>query len=317
MFCKYCGNELEEDDKFCPKCGKEVKRVEMDGMKKNEEKENADSYGVAVGKKKLETVLLMGTEENRFERKKLMKWLKIFLAAVLIIFIGYCIFRPQYTCDNCGKKTTKAYGDMFDDSMIFCADCAEEYYMGMNIENYNLKGDQLKNTARKQKERVEKEKQKEEAREEKRKVENNIDEVNAAEAENVTNQKSGENLIADCGYRGKENFDFLILDSYITPFVYPFHAEGNAITINTVFYEQESKSGEGEYLTNDDGVIVELWDKDLNEMAGSYIGYCDGIEGGVTFELENAAGHTMILKISGEDARFAGIYLSGHGHIDY
>jgi hypothetical protein len=43
MFCKYCGNQLPEDAKFCPKCGKITEEQEFEANDAFEKQENENS----------------------------------------------------------------------------------------------------------------------------------------------------------------------------------------------------------------------------------------------------------------------------------
>ena len=44
MFCKYCGNQLPEDAKFCPKCGKITEEQEFEANDAFEKQENLVHY---------------------------------------------------------------------------------------------------------------------------------------------------------------------------------------------------------------------------------------------------------------------------------
>lgn len=59
----------------------------------------------------------------------------------------------KYLCDNCGKRTANAYVDFLDDSVIYCKDCASEYYDNFLVEQYNVKNYNITSKTSKEKDK--------------------------------------------------------------------------------------------------------------------------------------------------------------------
>lgn len=65
MFCKYCGNQLPEDAKFCPKCGKitEEQEFEANDAFETQENENSNFY-------ESEPIILNETRNDVLDQQK-------------------------------------------------------------------------------------------------------------------------------------------------------------------------------------------------------------------------------------------------------
>ena len=66
------------------------------------------------------------------------KRLVILLSMILLLALTAC--GKEYTCITCGETTRKAYYDMAaSESQVMCEDCARQYWMPLNYEQYRVK----------------------------------------------------------------------------------------------------------------------------------------------------------------------------------
>ena len=62
----------------------------------------------------------------------------IFIGTVLLLTLSSC--GKEYTCNECGKTTSKAYYDMAAiEEQVMCEDCAHQYWMPLDYEKYRVK----------------------------------------------------------------------------------------------------------------------------------------------------------------------------------
>ena len=62
----------------------------------------------------------------------------IFIGTVLLLTLSSC--GKEYTCNECGETTRKAYYDMAAiEEQVMCEDCARQYWMPLDYENYRVK----------------------------------------------------------------------------------------------------------------------------------------------------------------------------------
>ena len=65
------------------------------------------------------------------------KRLVILLSMILLLALAACGI--EYTCMKCGKTTSKAYYDLAAiEEQVMCEDCARQYWMPLNYENYRV-----------------------------------------------------------------------------------------------------------------------------------------------------------------------------------
>lgn len=68
-----------------------------------------------------------------------MKKIISYIIAVATLTILLCACGMQYTCNDCGKTTSKAYYDMDADiEDVLCEDCAREYWMPLDYRTYRV-----------------------------------------------------------------------------------------------------------------------------------------------------------------------------------
>ena len=66
------------------------------------------------------------------------KLVVILIGAVLLLALSSC--GKEYTCNECGKKTSKAYYDLSAiEEQVMCEDCARQYWMPLDYRNYRVK----------------------------------------------------------------------------------------------------------------------------------------------------------------------------------
>lgn len=82
-----------------------------------------------------ENVHFIVLRERGREMKKLVV---ILIGAVLLLSLSSC--GKEYTCNECGKKTSKAYYDLSAiEEQVMCEDCARQYWMPLDYRNYRVK----------------------------------------------------------------------------------------------------------------------------------------------------------------------------------
>ena len=65
------------------------------------------------------------------------KLLAILLSTLLLLALSAC--GKAYTCMKCGETTRKAYYDMAaSKSQVMCEDCAHQYWMPLDYEQYRV-----------------------------------------------------------------------------------------------------------------------------------------------------------------------------------
>lgn len=66
------------------------------------------------------------------------KLLVLIIGMILLLVLTAC--GKEYICQDCGKTTRKAYYDMAaSESQVMCEDCARQYWMPLDYENYRVK----------------------------------------------------------------------------------------------------------------------------------------------------------------------------------
>ena len=88
MFCKYCGNELPLDVRFCIKCGK---RIEHDDISKNPGNMQDNNDLSAEDQKEIKSIY----------RKAIFTFLAVLIVILIVVFIAvYIKTQPHIDMDQ-------------------------------------------------------------------------------------------------------------------------------------------------------------------------------------------------------------------------
>lgn len=119
-YCTKCGERLDDDAVFCMECGSKIQQ------KGKEITVKLSDVGKNAGLNYIEK-----------KGKKSKKFIFIGIVVVLIVSAIVMYLNTGYICDGCGKqKYGTAYFDMWEHNIYYCKECAKEYYVGLDYENF-------------------------------------------------------------------------------------------------------------------------------------------------------------------------------------
>ena len=98
MFCKNCGREMKDSEKFCPNCGQAVEGKRETGKKAEVNDKNINKQD-DIKEIKQENTKIKG------QKRKSKKW--IFIIPVLIIIIGAIVVFLVVNGDSDKKETVQ------------------------------------------------------------------------------------------------------------------------------------------------------------------------------------------------------------------
>jgi hypothetical protein len=147
MYCPNCGKEVDDTADYCPNC-----YANLTYLKNNS---GHSFHSDPAGSQNHNHIQPDHKGKHNDSRNNI--YIILGIAAIILAIIGIVFFnagKHTWTCDHCGKTW---YGTAYydDEDRILCADCAREYWMPMDYENYRITSQTMSYYLNKHKEKKE------------------------------------------------------------------------------------------------------------------------------------------------------------------